>query len=173
MFFRTKSNGKRTYLQLVQSKRSGSKVRQQVIATLGRLDKLQASGALDRLLSSGARLSEYTAVLSAHDKARQGHPDRTATRVIGPALVFERLWRLTGCRRAVRHALRHRRFRFDVERAPFLARLARFEGTARQRSKLGLGDGTQLYYTCMRRCAPTGRADGEPGRQGHSGPSPE
>ena len=154
MFFRTKSNGKRSYLQLVASKRSGSKVRQHVIATLGRIDKLQASGALDRLLASGARLSEHAAVLSAHDKARQGHPDRTASRIIGPAMVFERLWRLTGCRRAVRHALRHRRFRFDVERAVFLTVLHRLCAPGSDRSALrwaadqavaGIG-GLQLHH---------------------------
>ena len=136
MFFRTKSNGRRTYLQLVENKRSGSRVRQQVIATLGRLDKLQASGALDRLLSSGARLSEYAAILSAHDQARQAHPERTTARVIGPALVFERLWRLTGCRQALRQSLSRRRFQFDVERAVFLTVLHRLCAPGSDRSAL-------------------------------------
>ena len=65
MLFRTKSSSHYTYLQLVQGFRQGKKVRQRVIATLGRLDQLQASGALDRLLQSGARLSEHSAVLFA------------------------------------------------------------------------------------------------------------
>jgi hypothetical protein len=35
--------------------RKGKKVRQQVIATLGRLDLLEASGQLERLMRSGLR----------------------------------------------------------------------------------------------------------------------
>ena len=136
MFSRTKSNGKRTYLQLVHNKRSGPRVRQQVIATLGRLDKLRASGGLDRLLSSGARLSEYAAVLSAHDQVRQAHPERTTSRVIGPTLIFERLWRLTVCRQALRQSLSRRRFRFDVERAVFLTVLHRLCAPGSDRSAL-------------------------------------
>ncbi len=43
------------YLQLVEGRREGRKVRQRVVATLGRLDELQGSGQLDRLAASFAR----------------------------------------------------------------------------------------------------------------------
>jgi hypothetical protein len=36
MYFRKKTSGVRAYLQIVESRRDGAKVRQQVIATLGR-----------------------------------------------------------------------------------------------------------------------------------------
>jgi hypothetical protein len=55
MYFRKKTSGGRAYLQVVESRREGGSVRQQVIATLGRLDDLQQSGQLERLLRSGAR----------------------------------------------------------------------------------------------------------------------
>src|ERR1700757_296011 len=55
MFFRTKPAGSYRYLQIVHSVREGKKVRQQVIATLGRLDLLEASGQLERLMRSGLR----------------------------------------------------------------------------------------------------------------------
>jgi hypothetical protein len=55
MYFRKKSSGGRVYLQIVASRREGDRVRQQVIATLGRWDELEASGQLERLLRSGAR----------------------------------------------------------------------------------------------------------------------
>lgn len=42
------------YLQLVEGRREGGKVRQRVVATLGRLDQLKASGQLDRLAASFA-----------------------------------------------------------------------------------------------------------------------
>ena len=44
------------YVQLVEGRRVDGKVRQRVVATLGRLDQLKASGELDRLAGSFARL---------------------------------------------------------------------------------------------------------------------
>jgi hypothetical protein len=44
------------YLQLVEGRREGGKVRQRVVATLGRVDELKASGQLDRWAGSFARL---------------------------------------------------------------------------------------------------------------------
>lgn len=44
------------YLQLVEGYRDGDKVRQRVVATLGRVDELKASGQLDRWAGSFARL---------------------------------------------------------------------------------------------------------------------
>ena len=38
MFFRRKSVGERSYLQIVESRRDGSSVRQHVVATLGRVE---------------------------------------------------------------------------------------------------------------------------------------
>jgi hypothetical protein len=49
MYFRRKTSAGRAYLQIVESRRTGDQVRQQVIATLGRYEDLQASGQLDRL----------------------------------------------------------------------------------------------------------------------------
>ena len=42
MYFRRKTSAGRAYLQIVESRRDGDQVRQQVIATLGRFDELQA-----------------------------------------------------------------------------------------------------------------------------------
>jgi hypothetical protein len=58
MYFRKKTSGGRAYLQIVESRREGAAVRQQVIATLGRVEDLRASGQLERLLRSGARFAE-------------------------------------------------------------------------------------------------------------------
>jgi hypothetical protein len=49
MYFRRKTSAGRAYLQIVESRREGNQVRQQVIATLGRFEELQASGQLERL----------------------------------------------------------------------------------------------------------------------------
>ena len=44
MFVRAKKSGDYQYLQIVENQRIDGKVRQQVVATLGRLDILQATG---------------------------------------------------------------------------------------------------------------------------------
>ena len=93
MFFRQKKSGGRTYLQIVENRREGGKVRQRVIATLGRMDRLEASGQLEALLQSGAKFAASALVLSAHGK---GQLPTIATRRIGAGLVFERLWEQTG-----------------------------------------------------------------------------
>ncbi len=65
MFFRQKKSGKRAYLQIVENRREDGRVRQRVLLTIGRFDGLNASGALDALLSSGARFSERVSMLLA------------------------------------------------------------------------------------------------------------
>jgi hypothetical protein len=122
MFFRTKTSGPRTYLQIVENRWEDGRPRQRVLATLGRLDQLQQSGQLEALLASGARLAESVLLLSAHAK---GQLPTISTRRIGPALVFERLWKETGCRQVIEQLLDGRRFEFDVERAVFLTVLHR------------------------------------------------
>src|SRR5512144_1634430 len=122
MFFRTKTSGPRSYLQIVENRWEDGRPRQRVLATLGRLDQLQQDGQLDALLASGARLAQSVLLLSAH---AQGQLPSVTTRGIGPALIFERLWQQTGCRHAIERLLGGRRFECDVERAIFLTVLHR------------------------------------------------
>ena len=122
MYFRRKTSAGRAYLQIVESRRAGDQVRQQVIATLGRFEDLQASGQLDRLLRSGARFAAKAMVLSAvADDAAL----KIAVRRIGPALVFERLWEETGCRAVIAELAGKRKHGFELERAVFLTVLHR------------------------------------------------
>ncbi len=122
MYFRRKSSRGRAYLQIVESRRDGDKVRQQVVATLGRYEDLQASGQLERLLRSGARFVEKAMVLRA---VADDGAVKIATRRIGPALVFERLWDVTGCRAVVDELAGRRKHGFALERAVFLTVLHR------------------------------------------------
>src|SRR5271166_27461 len=122
MFFRSKKSGNRTYLQIVQNRWEDGRSRQQVIATLGRRDRLLQDGQLDALLLSGARFSETLLLLSAH---AEGRLPVITTRHIGPALLFERLWQETGCGRVIEQLLAERHFEFLVERALFLTVLHR------------------------------------------------
>jgi hypothetical protein len=122
MFVRTKKSGGYQYLQIVQNDRVEGRVQQHVIATLGRLDVLQKTGQLDALLASCARFAEHSAVLSAH---RQGRLAAAEKVVIGPALVFDRLWQELGFPKLFAQLLEDRKFEFDVERAVFLTVLHR------------------------------------------------
>jgi len=122
VYFRRKTSAGRAYLQIVESRRDGDQVRQQVIATLGRYEELQESGQLERLLRSGARFASKALVLSAiaDDSAM-----KIASRRIGPALVFERLWEETGCRTVIEQLCGARKHGFGLERAIFLTVLHR------------------------------------------------
>ena len=122
MYFRKTTSGGRAYLQIVESRREGEQVRQQVIATLGRLDELQASGQLERLLRSGARFATQAIVLGA---VESGAATTVAVRRLGPALMFERLWVETGCHAAIAAAAAERGHRFALERAVFVTVLHR------------------------------------------------
>ena len=151
MFFRTKTSGPRSSLQIVENRWEDGRPRQRVIATLGRLEQLQQSGQLDALLVSGARLAQSVLLLSAHAK---GQLPTITTRRIGPALVFQRLWQQTGCQRVIEQLLDGRRFECDVERAIFLTvrhRLCapgsdRAADTWRTDSQIDGCDGLQLHH---------------------------
>src|SRR3954464_8530529 len=131
MFFRTKTSGPRSYLQIVENRWEDGRSRQRVIATLGRRDHLQQSGQLDALLISGARLAQSVLLLSAH---AEGQLPTITTRRIGPALISQRLWQQTGCQRVLEQLLDKRRFEFDIERAIFLTVLHRLFASGSDRA---------------------------------------
>ena len=139
MFLRKKKAGPHTYLQVVENRRVDGKVRQRVLASLGRLDRLQESGQIERLLHSAARLSQVAGVIAA---GQAGPAVRSLS--IGPALVFDRLWRSCGARSIVRAAVAGRRFRFDVERAIFLTVLHRLFEPGSDRQAARWADGLRL-----------------------------
>jgi hypothetical protein len=123
MYFRKKVSGRRVYLQIAESRRVDGQVRQRVVATIGRLDALQASGQLERLVRSGARFATRAMVVTATED------DPTAmVRRIGPALVFERLWAETGGRAVIEDLAEERKHGFALERAIFLTVLHRLMG---------------------------------------------
>jgi hypothetical protein len=122
MFARVKKSGRYEYLQIVHNERIGDRVKQRVIATLGRLDQLRETGQLDAMLSSCARFSEHAAVLSA---VREKSVKPQAAVHIGPSLVFERIWQQLGIPKILQEMLQGRKFEFPVERAIFMTVLHR------------------------------------------------
>lgn len=129
MFARVKKSGKNQYLQIVESRREGKKVKQRVIATLGRLDEMQDKGEIEGLVRSLARFSEKVLLVL----TGKSHLDVTAVKV-GPALIFERIWRDLGISEIIRNLTLHRKFEFDVERALFMTTLHRLMVSGSDRS---------------------------------------
>ena len=131
MFVRTKCSGNHRYLQVVHNERIDGRVRQRVIATLGRLDVLQKTGQIDGLIASCARFAERVAVV---DAVRAGKIAPAETVKIGPALVFERLWADLGVGEIIERLAGERKFEFAVERAVFLTALHRLFAQGSDRS---------------------------------------
>src|SRR5512137_1725967 len=131
MYFRVKRTGAYAYLQIVESFREQSQVRQRVLSTVGRLDALQASGQLDTLLRSGLRFCEKLAVIDAH---AAGQTEPVSVQRVGPDLVFGRLWEELAIGAILQRALVGRRYEFDVERAIYLTVIHRLFASGSDRA---------------------------------------
>jgi len=119
MFFRIKPSGPYRYLQLVENHRDGYRTVQRVLFTVGRLDKLTATGSVDSLLRSLARFGQTVRLMETGDL------EKGPSQQLGPDLVFGRLWQTTGVQRALNDLLQIRSFEFPVERAIYLTVLHR------------------------------------------------
>ncbi len=130
MFARVKKTGPYEYLQIVENRREDKKSRQRVIATVGRLDELRAKGQIETLTRSLSRFSERVLLLLS---GRNENISAEAKK-IGPALIFERLWKEVGMDSILHRLLQERKFGFDVERAIFLTVLHRLFPSGSDRS---------------------------------------
>jgi len=130
MFVRIKPSGPYRYLQIVENHREGRRTVQRVLATLGRVDQLAATGAVDVLLRSLGRFATQVRGIEAH---RHGELEAGAGRQLGPDLVFGRGWQTVGPQAVLTDLWRERRFEFSVERAVYLSVLHRLceSGSAR------------------------------------------
>lgn len=129
MFARVKKSGKYQYLQIVENRKENKKVKQRVIATIGRLDRLHSEGRVETLIRSLSKYSEKVLLIlsSKSDVSASG-------KKIGPSLIFERLWYDLGIKKAIKRLLAGRKFEFDVERAIFLTVLHRLMVSGSDRS---------------------------------------
>jgi hypothetical protein len=129
MFARVKKSGKHQYLQIVENRKIKGKVIQRVIATIGRMDRLQEKDRVETLIRSLSRFSEKALLILS------GKSDvSAASKKIGPGLIFERLWEELGIKKVIKDLLYHRKFEFDVERAIFLTVLHRLFVSGSDRS---------------------------------------
>jgi hypothetical protein len=122
MFVRVKPSGGHRYLQIAQNYRQDGKVKQKILCTLGRIDEMTESGKVEGLAQSLLRFSDKVKVIDLHSK---GKLKAVRDVSIGPALVFERLWRELGIGEVIGKVLSGRRYEIDIERAVFLTVLHR------------------------------------------------
>jgi transposase len=129
MFARIKKSGQHQYLQIVENHREGSKTVQRVIATIGRMDHLEAKGGIENVMRSLSRFSEKVLlILSGKSEVH------ASAQKIGPSLIFERLWKELGIGKIIRGLLENRKYEFDVERALFVTVLHRLFASGSDRS---------------------------------------
>lgn len=130
MYTRLTRSGGRTYLQIVESFRNDAgRVRQRVVANLGRLDHLQDKD-LDPLINGLNRAlgrSENTAHTVEYDSSL----------AFGDLFALQQLWTQLGFDRAINRALRSSRREFDAEA---LVRAMVFNRLCAPDSKLGCLD---------------------------------
>lgn len=136
--FRNKDGSMRTYLQLVETAREGDRVRQRVLANLGRLDELREGGQLERLVEG---LGRYTQLTLVKEKAAELKTGRD--REWGPALVFRALWDRLGVGSIVRDLAGGTGMEFDVDAALFAMTLNRLTDPC---SKLGVSRWVDTVY---------------------------
>lgn len=101
---RNRDGSERRYLQLVENYRAEGKVRQRVVANLGRLERLQSGGELDRLVASLSRYAERTKVVDLAEELRADW-----AREWGIPLVCERILDELGVEDVLRRGLTGRR----------------------------------------------------------------
>lgn len=96
--FKNKDGSTRSYLQLVENIRVGNKTRQKVLVNLGRVDDLQNSGQIDRLIES---LRNF----SMKEWIRKEALNVNQTYLWGPVIIFEQLWKELGIERVLKRLL--------------------------------------------------------------------
>jgi len=120
MFVRVKKSGNYKYLQIVHTYREGKKVKQRVVSTLGRLDKLQEKRDIESITQSLSKFSKNILLVLTDES-----DVKNDSLIIGPVLVFRRLWEEAGLPAIFKELLSDRKYEFDVELAVFITVLHR------------------------------------------------
>ncbi|HAA89971.1 MAG TPA: IS1634 family transposase [Peptococcaceae bacterium] len=135
--FKNKDGTTRTYLYIVEGKRVNGKVRQEIVANLGRLETLK-EGKLDKLIEGLAKYSQKQWV-----QAQARSIDPKWAKELGPVLIFRRLWEDLQLDSILKKLLAGTQMAIDVEEAVFAMVLNRLSNP---RSKLGITKWKETVY---------------------------
>ncbi len=114
--FSRKDGSQRKYLQIVQTYRENGRVRQKIVANLGRLDELIASGTLQKLSDALSRYAEKQELLCKAEELMA-----TSALSFGPVPIFTALWEKLGIPEAIALSTRHETATYDP--APVIFRM--------------------------------------------------
>ena len=114
--FSRKDGSQRKYLQIVQTYREGGRVRQKIVANLGRLDELIASGTLEKISEALSRYVEKKELLCKAEELMA-----TKALSFGPVPVFAALWEKLGLPDAIAASTRREMATYDP--APVIFRM--------------------------------------------------
>jgi transposase len=114
--FSRKDGSQRKYLQIIQTYREGGRVRQKIVANLGRLDELLASGTLEKLTEALSRYVEKKELLCKAEELMA-----TSALSFGPVPIFTALWKKLGLPEAIAKATQRERATYDP--APVIFRM--------------------------------------------------
>ncbi len=121
MFLRTlsfsrKDGSQRKYLQIVHTYRESGRVRQKIVANLGRLDELIASGTLEKLSDALSRYVEKKELLCKAEELMA-----TSALSFGPVPIFTSLWKKLRLPEAIESATKRETATYDP--APVIFRM--------------------------------------------------
>ena len=114
--FSRKDGSQRKYLQIIETYREGGRVRQKIVANLGRLDELIASGTLEKLSDALSRYVEKKELLCKAEELMA-----TSALSFGPVPVFTSLWKTLGLPEAIATATKRETATYDP--APVIFRM--------------------------------------------------
>ena len=106
--FPRKDGSQRKYLQIVQTYREGGRVRQKIVANLGRLDELIASGTLEKISEALSRYVEKKELLCKAEELMA-----TSALSFGPVPIFSALWEKLGLPEAIASATQRETATYD------------------------------------------------------------
>lgn len=114
--FSRKDGSQRKYLQIIETYREGGRVRQKIVANLGRLDELIVSGTLEKLTEAFSRYVEKKELLCKAEELMA-----TSALSFGPVPVFASLWEKLGLPEAITSATQRETATYDP--APVIFRM--------------------------------------------------
>ncbi len=127
--FTNKDGSTRTYLYIVETRRRAGKVRQEVVASLGRLENLQEKD-LDNVIEGLMRHSKKQWL---QRRARELSLSGSDASTWGPALVFRRIWENLGLSETLGMLLSGTQVEYDADEAAFAMVLHRLEDPGSKR----------------------------------------
>ncbi len=107
--FKNKNGTVREYLYLVENKRVNNKPKQINVACLGRIDKLNDTGQLDKIIKGLVKFSKELSVLKARDELIADW-----SKQYGPIPIFKHMWKSLGFDKLFASYAKEHKYQFDV-----------------------------------------------------------